>query len=110
MRQINMSHKFADFFDKLGNSHISTSMYDLAWVLRSRVMPELSQKEVITLIYSKQHKDGSWGGKRFYLHDRVINTISVVVALKELHQDRRKEFDKAENFLKKNILCLLLMK
>lgn len=69
--------------DSLKEGDISQSCYDMAWVLRSEVLDEEEQSNLLTAIISARHPDGSWGAELSYIHDRVINTLAVVVALKE---------------------------
>ena len=60
---------------------MSSSHYDSAWVLRSRVLDEANESRLLRALLEAQKPDGSWGASPFYVHDRVVNTLSVLVAL-----------------------------
>lgn len=76
------------------DGEISCSAYDTAWVaLIEDVNGSGSPQFPSTLewISDNQLPDGSWGDKHIFLgHDRLINTLACVVALKtwNLHPDK----------------------
>ncbi|PPS13374.1 hypothetical protein GOBAR_AA07199 [Gossypium barbadense] len=78
----------------MGDGEISCSAYDTAWVaLIEDVNGNGSPQFPSTLewISDNQLPDGSWGDKHIFLaHDRLINTLACVVALKtwNLHPDK----------------------
>lgn len=71
-----------------GKSSVSDSPYDASWVLRSRVLDKVHEQQVLEGLLKAQKADGSWGARLFYIHDRVVNTLAVVVALAELGLER----------------------
>ncbi len=67
---------------KLGPGKMSPSAYDTAWVARlGDIDPELSGR-ALEWLCRHQLPDGSWGAEQpFYYHDRVISTLSAMIAL-----------------------------
>jgi halimadienyl-diphosphate synthase len=68
--------------------YMSNTAYDTAWVARlGEIRPEMST-HAMEWICENQLQDGSWGAKNVsYYHDRVISTLSAMIAL--THQGRR---------------------
>jgi halimadienyl-diphosphate synthase len=65
-----------------GSTRINNSAYDTAWVARlSDVDPDLAN-EALQWICRNQLPDGGWGAERpFYYHDRVVCSLSAMIAL-----------------------------
>ncbi|KAK8630703.1 hypothetical protein V6N13_079484 [Hibiscus sabdariffa] len=90
----------------MGDGEISCSAYDTAWVaLIEDVNGSGSPQFPCTLqwIANNQLPDGSWSdGHVFLAHDRLINTLACVVALKtwNVHRDK---YEKGVSFFKDNI-------
>ncbi|GMJ01143.1 GA REQUIRING 1, ARABIDOPSIS THALIANA ENT-COPALYL DIPHOSPHATE SYNTHETASE 1 [Hibiscus trionum] len=88
------------------NGEISCSAYDTAWVaLIEDVNGSGSPQFPSTLewIANNQLPDGSWGDDQIFVaHDRLINTLACVVALKtwNIHPDK---YQKGISFFKENI-------
>ncbi|KAK9018209.1 hypothetical protein V6N11_001188 [Hibiscus sabdariffa] len=88
------------------NGEISCSAYDTAWVaLIEDVNGSGSPQFPSTLqwIANNQLPDGSWGDAHIFVaHDRLINTLACVVALKtwNIHPDK---YQKGVEFFKENI-------
>jgi halimadienyl-diphosphate synthase len=59
------------------------SPYDIGWMARLRA-PDGSPRwpDLIDWLLDNQHADGSWGGEIVYYHDRIISTLSALIALK----------------------------
>ncbi|KAJ4846430.1 (-)-kolavenyl diphosphate synthase tps28, chloroplastic [Turnera subulata] len=91
------------------DGEISISAYDTAWValvedLEGNGTPQFPSS--LRWIANNQLPDGSWGdGDIFEAHDRLINTLACVIALKSwnLHPDK---CEKGMSFFKEN-LCKL---
>ncbi|XXG48534.1 hypothetical protein AAC387_Pa02g2957 [Persea americana] len=70
----------------MDDGEISVSAYDTAWValvedINGNGSPQFSSS--LQWIVDNQLSDGSWGDhKIFFAHDRIINTLACVVALK----------------------------
>ncbi|XP_054803586.1 ent-copalyl diphosphate synthase, chloroplastic-like isoform X2 [Prosopis cineraria] len=70
----------------LEDGEIAVSAYDTAWValvpdVRGSGAPQFPSS--LEWIANNQHPDGSWGDSQTFLaHDRIINTLACVVALK----------------------------
>ncbi|MGD2248623.1 MAG: hypothetical protein PVF58_09470 [Candidatus Methanofastidiosia archaeon] len=84
---------------------ISSSAYDTAWVARvtnddgTPVFPEC-----IKWIINNQHPDGSWGSEILNYHDRIISTLSAIMALKEIGKTRYTlRIQKGESYIWENI-------
>ncbi len=75
--------KAQEVLDRSGKSTVSDSPYDAAWVVRSRILDAEHEQRVLKGLLDAQKPDGSWGARPFYIHDRVVNTLAVVVALAE---------------------------
>jgi len=81
-----MSYSVGDANEVLNSLNLGTispSFYDMAWVLRSNALSKEDQRNLLKKILTSQHPDGSWGASVHYLHDRIINTLSVLVAFLE---------------------------
>jgi len=68
------------------DGEITVSAYDTAWValiedVHGTGVPQFPSS--LEWIAKNQHPDGSWGDKElFSAHDRIINTLACVIALK----------------------------
>ncbi|KAJ6709031.1 ENT-COPALYL DIPHOSPHATE SYNTHASE CHLOROPLASTIC [Salix koriyanagi] len=80
--------------DMMEDGEISISAYDTAWValvedINGSGLPQFPSS--LRWIANNQLPDGSWGDAEIFLaHDRLINTLACVVALKSwnLHQEK----------------------
>ncbi|HSP77695.1 MAG TPA: prenyltransferase/squalene oxidase repeat-containing protein [Myxococcaceae bacterium] len=88
--------------ERCGRSAVSSSPYDEAWVLRSRSLREEDERELLWNLLSEQKQDGSWGASVFYIHDRVVNTLAVVLALAE-REEAPQERERGLEFLRQGI-------
>lgn len=78
----------------MGDGEISVSAYDTAWVAlledkEGSGAPQFPSS--LQWIANNQHQDGSWGDSSiFEAHDRIINTLVCVIALKSwnIHPDK----------------------
>ncbi|KAI8574530.1 hypothetical protein RHMOL_Rhmol01G0362000 [Rhododendron molle] len=90
----------------MGDGEISVSAYDTAWValLEDKDGSGAPQfPSSLQWIANNQHQDGSWGDSSiFEAHDRIINTLVCVIALKSwnVHPDKS---EKGLSFIKENI-------
>jgi halimadienyl-diphosphate synthase len=68
----------------LGEGSMSPCAYDTAWVARL-TRPDAPNEplfpESFDWLLRNQHEDGSWGAEIDFAHDRVISTLSALVAL-----------------------------
>ncbi|KAJ8421794.1 hypothetical protein Cgig2_012317 [Carnegiea gigantea] len=92
----------------MSDGEITISPYDTAWVALVRNV-EANEEDApqfpssLQWIIDNQLLDGSWGDKKMFLaHDRIINTLACVIALKSwgICPDKR---EKGIAFLKENI-------
>ncbi|WOL03996.1 ent-copalyl diphosphate synthase 1, chloroplastic-like [Canna indica] len=91
-----MVHEVKAMLRSMGDGEISVSAYDTAWVAMVKDHLEGSGgrpkfPSCLQWIVGNQLPDGSWGDAAiFSAHDRMINTLACVVALKtwNLHPDR----------------------
>ncbi|KAJ4702651.1 Copalyl diphosphate synthase [Melia azedarach] len=93
----------------MDDGEISISPYDTAWVALIKDVNGSGDSpqfpSCLEWISNNQLPDGSWGDKIFLAHDRLLNTLACVVALKSwnIHQDK---CEKGISFLKENISTL----
>lgn len=71
---------------QLDQKTFSATAYDTAWVARV-TNPSDAQRasypQALDWLRQTQHADGSWGGGIEYFHDRIISTLSTILALAE---------------------------
>ncbi|KAJ7977386.1 Copalyl diphosphate synthase [Quillaja saponaria] len=92
--------------ESMGDGEVSISAYDTAWValvkdLNGTHSPQFPSS--LEWIANNQLHDGSWGDSQiFQAHDRIINNLACVIALKtwKIHP---KKCEKGMEFLQANI-------
>jgi hypothetical protein len=98
--------KVKDLLNNLQDGDISPSAYDTAWVARipDRNDPKKPMfPECLQWVKDHQLADGSWGTEEIeYFHDRVICTLSCIVALKTWDTSDE-QVSKGEEYLSKNL-------
>jgi len=97
--------KAQKLLDSLENGTISQSYYDMAWVLRSSALTSDEEDELERKILEGQNDEGSWGATLPYLHDQVINTLSVVVSFLE-RGSHKTSVSRGVQYLKEHIPLL----
>lgn len=66
------------------NNRLSPSAYDIAWMARVRAEDGGPRwPDLIDWLLEHQWPDGSWGGTIPYYHDRILCTLSALIALRE---------------------------
>lgn len=77
-----MNKRVRELLNQIGSSDMVTTAYDTAWVARLReIETELSLPAIEWLCNNQLH-DGSWGTEQsYYYYDRVISTLSAMIAL-----------------------------
>ncbi len=83
---------------------IASTAYDTAWVasVSSHDAPDVPRYPLAhTWIAERQHPDGSWGSDIPYVPDRVVSTLSSLVALARLGTDgaARRQIQRGERYL-----------
>lgn len=106
--------KYAGDFSQLARpeEHFEGKMtgvaYDTAWV--ARITDNFGKSlfpECVCWLLENQKSDGSWGCQIMHYHDRVLSTLSAVMALKEInYQKYRTRIEKGEEFLWENVHLL----
>ena len=68
---------------------MTPSPYDIAWMARVPADGGNGARwpEMIEWLIEHQHADGSWGGEIRYYHDRIMCTLSSIIALKD-HEEK----------------------
>ncbi|KAK4355520.1 hypothetical protein RND71_024491 [Anisodus tanguticus] len=88
----------------MDEGEISISAYDTAWVALVKDINNNPQfPSSLEWIANNQLADGSWGDKSIFLaHDRIINTLACVIALKSwnVHHDKR---ELGMSFIRENL-------
>lgn len=66
------------------HQRMGPSPYDIGWMARLRA-PDGSPRwpDLIDWLLDYQRSDGSWGGEIAYYHDRIICTLSALIALQQ---------------------------
>lgn len=79
---MNIEEEVRKLLEEIGSGKMSSTAYDTAWVARlGEVDWELSN-QALNWLCEHQLSDGSWGAEQpFYYHDRVISTLSTMIAL-----------------------------
>jgi halimadienyl-diphosphate synthase len=68
--------------NKIGHSDMLSTAYDTAWLARLTKVDHELGLPAIEWLCRNQLSDGSWGaGKSYCYHDRVISTLSAMIAL-----------------------------
>jgi halimadienyl-diphosphate synthase len=66
------------------DQHMAPSPYDIAWMARVKDSNGAPRwPEMVKWLLDHQHPDGSWGGEIEYYHDRIICTLTTIIALQE---------------------------
>lgn len=78
-------HTTLEILSSLRAGNATGTVYDTAWVARLReINPEMSL-QALSWVCEHQLPDGSWGAAEpFYYHDRVVCTLSAMIALNYL--------------------------
>ncbi len=96
----------AKLLDSLGEGSMSPCAYDTAWVARLR-QPHNPDEPLFPASFDwllrNQHADGSWGAEIPFAHDRVICTMSALVALADAGPYRH---DEAQLAVRRGVLYL----
>jgi hypothetical protein len=95
-----------DLLNNLGDGDISPSAYDTAWVARIPDKEDPTKPmfpQCLQWVKDNQLADGSWGAPNVeYYHDRIICTLSCLIALKTW-TDSIENIRKGEDYINKNL-------
>lgn len=73
----------------LGEGRMNSVPYDTAWIgILSKKFPQHGFDDALNWLRLRQHKDGTWGAKLYYYHDRVISTLMAIIALSKAGGDQ----------------------
>ena len=94
-----------EFVKRVDEGKTTGAAYDTAWV--ARITDEMGKPlfpECVQWLLTNQKPDGSWGGQTLNYHDRLLSTLSTIVALRELNRKRyEKNIQKGEDFIWENL-------
>ncbi len=100
-----MIEKLSGFRKQADRGKMSGAAYDTAWA--ARVTDESGKPlfpECVQWLLENQKMDGSWGSDVVNYHDRILSTLSVIIALKELDERRyESQIQKGELYIWENI-------
>jgi halimadienyl-diphosphate synthase len=77
---MHLQTEIKDLIQELGASKIASTAYDTAIVARY-IDSDIGEK-ALNWLRQNQWADGSWGGRVYYGHDRLVSTLAASVALK----------------------------
>ncbi|KAI4349509.1 hypothetical protein L6164_010091 [Bauhinia variegata] len=103
-------HAAKSMLGSMEDGEISISAYDTAWVALVKHIDGSDRPqfpECLEWIANNQLPDGSWGDSQLFLaHDRIINTLACVVALKtwNIHPEK---CEKGMKFFEENLSKLV---
>ena len=99
---IQVQEQVDELLAKIGVSEILSVPYDTSWLARlSLQMPEF--QGAYKWLEQHQHEDGSWGSDTLHYHDRVVNTLAAVVALRLNSQTNPMIVKRGVEYLRNNI-------
>lgn len=99
---MNLQSETTQLLKEMGHGKMSSLAYDTAWVARLGEIDWNLSSNSLAWLSAHQLADGSWGAEKpFYYHDRVISTLSAMIAL--TYRGRR-ALDKAQ--IEKGLLAL----
>ncbi len=79
---INFKQEVQDLLKTIGAGRMSNNAYDTSWIARLADLDSGFSNKALNWISDHQLYDGSWGTQEpFYYHDRVICTLSAMIAL-----------------------------
>lgn len=91
--------------DRLGEGFMTSIAYDTAWLARLRhpgAEPRPLFPSALDWMRRHQWPDGSWGGTVPVVHDRLISTVSAVVALSDAEKpDDRPAIERGLRYLQR---------
>ncbi len=93
------------FVRRPGEGRTSGTAYDTAWT--ARIMDETCNPvfpECLKWVLVHQKSDGSWGSDTLNYHDRIISTLSAVMALREIDGEKYEKYiHRGEEFIWENL-------
>ncbi len=78
-----IAEQIDDILANLGAGEMDSVPYDTAWIARlAPHFPGRGFDEAIKWLREHQHPDGSWGAEKLHYHDRIVCTLSAIIALR----------------------------
>ncbi|XP_058736370.1 ent-copalyl diphosphate synthase, chloroplastic-like isoform X2 [Vicia villosa] len=104
--RVGLVNKIKTILSSLEDGEITISAYDTAWVALVEDVDAIGTPQFpssLEWIAKNQLQDGSWGDSQLFLaHDRIINTLACVIALRSWNMHPEK-CDKGIIFFKENL-------
>jgi hypothetical protein len=77
-----LEHHFDSLLRTKGD--LSLSIYDLAWVLRSRLLSPSQESAALAQLAALQNSDGSWGDATILPHSALVDSLAVLLAFLDM--------------------------
>lgn len=105
LREATVRYAVDELLGVLGEGKIDSLAYDTAWIARlNERFPGHGFDQALEWLRKHQLPDGSWGGEFLHYHDRIICTLSAIIALHQCQscaQDRER-IRRGETFIWQN--------
>ena len=87
--------------------HMGPSPYDIAWMARvpTGTGDGARWPDLINWLIEHQWSDGSWGGAIRYYHDRILCTLTAIIALEEhgIYREAKQAIKRGERYIWHNL-------
>jgi halimadienyl-diphosphate synthase len=89
---MDMLNEAQQLLSEIGNGKMRATTYDTAWAARLQPFDETLAHSALEWLCEHQNEDGSWGVNEAYYCDRIICTLSALIALTQYGRRRADRF------------------